>query len=160
MRYGNIIISIFFTMMLSYVTASCVQRNMVCYTYSKVSDCGWDTCSYVSIYFNTDDTILSDLDVSLELRSTADYSYANLWLEVLTNIRDTTSFDADTVQLRIADDNGARLGTFTTGLYTQSFHYKKYNSVAPGRYNIRIRHLMTASPLQGIRDVGIKVERK
>lgn len=147
-------------MMLPSLAASCVQSDVVCHTYSKVSDGGWDTCSYVSMYFNTGDTIPADLDVSIELRSTAGYGYANLWLEVLANIRDTMVFEADTVQFRLADDNGSRLGTFTAGLYSQSFHYRKYSSVTPGRYNIRIRHLMTASPLQGIRDVGIMVERK
>lgn len=143
--------------MLSVMTASCVQRDMVYYKYTELNTKGWDTCSYVNMYFYCTDSLYSDLGISIELRSTSEYEYANLWLEVLNNIKDSTVFEADTIQLRLAADNGSRLGRLSTGLYTLSFPFKEYKNVAPGRYNVRIRHLMSSSPLQGIREVGLKV---
>lgn len=145
--------------MLSVMAASCVQRDVVFYKYTELNSKGWDTCSYVNMYFFCNDSAYPDLDVSVELRSTSEYEYANLWLEVLSNIKDSTVYEADTLELRLAADNGARLGTLSTGLYTISSPFKEYHNVPPGKYNIRIRHLMSSSPLRGIREVGVKVEK-
>lgn len=144
--------------MLSVMTASCIQRDMVFYKYAEINSRGWDTCSYVNMYFDCSDSVKRDLQVNIELRTTSAYKFANLWLEVLDNISDTTVYEADTLQLRLADDEGVRLGNLSTGLYTMSFPFKKYRDVAPGRYNIRVRHLMSSSPLQGIREVGLRIE--
>lgn len=147
-------------MMLPYMAASCIDNHTICHKYTKIKSTGWDTCSYASIYFDDNAQGESgEININVELRTNSGYGFANLWLEVSDNIEDSTKYTADTIELRTADDKGIRFGSNTAGLYQISVPYRKYSKVRRSNNNVRIRHLMSESPLKGIENIGILVYR-
>lgn len=151
----RLVLKALFVMLLLPVT-SCVRNNVVFHEYRRISGDGWDTCSYINLNYSNKD--VSDVDVSIELRATSGYDYANLWLEVSNNINDSTSYEVDTMQVFLVDDKGSRTGTLNAGLYTISTPFRSFYNLQNRNYNIRIRHLMSLSPLKGISDVGVLIE--
>lgn len=139
---------------------SCVDSHTVFHRYVPIADGGWDTCSYVQLTFSLDSAERErDAGMAVEMRLSADYPYANLWLEVSDNASDSATFAVDTVEVRTVGDDGARRGTFAAGLYTLTFPCKRFPALRRGDVEVRIRHLMGCSPLEGVRDVGIHVTR-
>lgn len=148
--------TIFICTILSAIMVSCTDDDVVFHKYVTINHKGWDTCTYVSLKFVPDSNMTDrNMDVFLELRTKGDYQFANLWLEVSDNISNPDVMQTDTIEVRTADDNGLRYGTFTAGLYSLSFPYQRYNNVRNGEITIRIRHLMNHSPLKGLNDVGV-----
>lgn len=145
---------------LSTVLAACTGHGTVYHKYVQIDTDGWDTCSYAVFSFRLDSAdSRRDLDMSIEMRVRPDYGFANLWLEISDNAAGQHDVTTDTLQLRTADGRGSRLGTFAAGLYSLSVPYRCLHVANDGEVEVRIRHLMDASPLIGINDVGIRLDR-
>lgn len=153
---------IFLLTMLSLMAASCIDRNVVFHRYVTINPKGWDSCSYVNLYFDNDtaNDYADNLSMELLIRSNLDYKFANLWLEISDNIKDSGIYTVDTIEVMMATEDGTRCGNASAGIYQLTIPYKKYQNTRKGQMNIRIRHLMNHSPLSGLKNVGICIKKK
>ncbi|MDO5524019.1 MAG: gliding motility lipoprotein GldH [Bacteroidia bacterium] len=96
--------------------------------------------------------------VSVEIVSNNQYPYQNLWLCMEQNITDTT-FVNDTLEVKITDLYGKRLGTGGAALHQLSVPYKKNVVLDSARsYLIRVRHIMSDEFLPGIEQIGLRIQ--
>ena len=96
----------------------------------------------------------------VNVRNDIEYKYSNLWLFInITQPGDTTV--TDTFEVTLADPAGKWLGSgfggykTTENLYRGSVFFPK-----AGTYEIKIQHGMRGKILEGISDVGIKIEQQ
>ena len=104
-----------------------------------------DTTRYHNLYFN--------------IRNDRSYGFSNLWLFV-SIIPPMGEEITDTIQVILANPAGKWLGKGFSGLYTSQVPYRThvYFPVA-GAYTIQIQHGMRPEVLDGITEIGIRVEK-
>lgn len=132
----------------SVLCASCHQRTI----YSEVRTlplAGWNADSILNYEFEITDT-LATYDVLLYIRHTQQYPYQNMWLFV----------NNDTIEFYLADQRGRWLGNGWGRLREMPVLYQ-HKMVFPfaGTYSYCIRQGMRERLLQGVSDVGLKIER-
>jgi len=94
----------------------------------------------------------------LDIVSSNQYPYQNIWLSVQQNVTDT-AFVSDTIEIKLADSHGKWLGKGSAGLYQLSVPYKTSIALDPTRaYLIRIRQAMKDNSIKGIEKVGVLVK--
>ncbi|MEA4905188.1 MAG: gliding motility lipoprotein GldH [Petrimonas sp.] len=97
-------------------------------------------------------------DIMLDIVSSNQYPYQNIWLSVQQNVTDT-AFVSDTIEIKLADSHGKWLGKGSAGLYQLSVPYKTSIALDPTRaYLIRIRQAMKDNSIKGIEKVGVLVK--
>lgn len=97
-------------------------------------------------------------DVTIEISSGYLYPYRNLWLQIDHNLADSL-FRSDTLQYRLANENGQWLGSGVGGLNQLSLPYLSSLPLDTAQhYWLSIRQMMSDDPLIGIEKVGVKVK--
>ena len=87
------------------------------------------------------------------------YPFSNLWLFVDFVAPNDSSY-RDTVEYALAEADGKWLGKGIGDLFDNKWQYKsKVKLEQPGIYTVKLQQAMRKNPLQGIRDVGFRVER-
>ncbi|GAA6340129.1 hypothetical protein I090019C5_13670 [Phocaeicola massiliensis] len=99
--------------------------------------------------------------MTIGIRHQESYPYRDLWMNISTNVKDTSTYTTDTLQLFLADKTGNWNGNGPGGLYQFTKLYTPSFTIAQdsASRNIRIVHIMTDNPLKGISDVGIRLEK-
>lgn len=96
--------------------------------------------------------------LKVNLRITADYKYANLFI-LMHQVSPDKSRQTKRIELRIADKDGRWLGKGVGSLYNYQITYDKdYYFPDTGTYRYEIEQNMRDSPLRGVSDVGICIE--
>lgn len=98
----------------------------------------------------------------IELRHTNSYQYRDLWLNVSTNLPDSTITHTHRLHLFLSDDAGRWYSKTSSGtLYTKTYRFPAPVVVAhPAQsYRIRFAHAMSQRDLSGIVDIGVKLVR-
>jgi len=94
----------------------------------------------------------------LNVRNTTDYPFANLYLFVETIFPDSL-MARDTIELQLANRNGEWLGSGNGKFkYNQFILRKGMRFVQKGSYSFTVEQGMRADLLEGISDVGIRLE--
>lgn len=145
----NLIILIFF-----YCIAC--QSPAVFEKYEALPDETWNRYRVVEFTAHIPDSGLYHIDLCL--RHTTDYEMANLWCLVSTRNAQGVVLK-DTVNIKIAEADGRWLGEGGTIKTIQ--HAINHNPVAlpEGDITFRIEQGMRIEDMQGIKNVGIKIER-
>jgi len=95
--------------------------------------------------------------LKVNLRLTADYRYANLFLLVHQTNPDSKQ-TSKRIELKVADKDGRWLGKGLGNLYSyQIAYHTDYHFPDTGSYQFTIEQNMRDSPLKGVSDVGICV---
>jgi gliding motility-associated lipoprotein GldH len=103
-----------------------------------------DTNSYFNFYLN--------------VRNNNNYPFANLYVFLETRFPDSTKA-RDTLELQLADVTGKWLGKGTSRYKYNSFILRKaMRFVKPGEYKFRLEQGMRRDTLEGISEVGIKLD--
>ena len=139
------------------IITSCHQ-NEVFFKYDTISNRGWDKDSvqYFDIQVTDKNT---PYNFYIHLRNKSNYPYQNIWL-FLEQIRPDKTIKKDTVEAYLADQYGKWLGTGVGSLKEmQIFYQKGIHFPDTGTYRIGIKHGMRDSLLQGINDVGVRIEK-
>lgn len=119
--------------------------------------------------WHVDDCILFEAEIRdslslhkmyLDLRNTTDYAYTNLFIFLHIEFPDQRLF-RDTIECVLADRRGRWTGSGFGRLRSQRFLFRD-DVWFPnaGTYRFRICHGMRYDTLEGISDVGIRIERK
>lgn len=127
-------------------------------TYHAISDQTWHKDSLVTFHLNIEDTIQNH-DLYVNIRNDMNYGYSNLWL-FLEIEQPGGSALRDTFEIVLADPSGKWLGKGLGGLKTRETIYRRnvYFPVS-GNYKVNVQHGMRNDLLDGICDVGFRVER-
>ncbi len=103
---------------------------------------------------------LNAADMAITLRSGSAYPYRNIFLFVTTVAPGGESI-TDTLEYRLSDDHGNRLGRGFGDIRYLELPYRT-NIYFPtgGTYTFRIEHAMRREEIEGIYDVGVKIRRQ
>jgi gliding motility-associated lipoprotein GldH len=151
--------TIFYITLLLIVTAfvSC-DRKRVFEAYKTLDEKGWNKDSIVVFHFPLTDTTRNH-NLYVNIRNKGTYGYSNLWLFLSIGSPDGKTV-TDTVEFSLAEPNGRWKGSGIGDLHDNQILYKK--SVffpKKGNYTFSIKQGMRDNVLQGIRDIGLRIEK-
>ncbi len=150
--------------LLLFVLSSC-SKGEVYYRFHHVQHGKWYRDS--SLLFAVDSAALQPgmpYNLSIELYFNNAYPYQDFWLRVEHNLTLASSFQVDTLCVKVADELGRRLGGGVGGLY--QFSIVCPHAVRPAAYNpttgysVTVTHYMDDNPLKGVEKVGLKLVRQ
>lgn len=136
------------------------NKGAVFNEYKTIPRALWDKDSLVEFQIPVTDT-LQNHDLYIDVRNDINYKYSNLWLFIeIIQPGDSTAV-TDTFEITLADPTGKWLGHGFGGVKTNEILFKRnvYFPVA-GNYDIQIKQGMRGKQLDGITDVGFRVEKK
>lgn len=134
------------------------DRKKVFEAYHKIDEKGWNKDSVVVFNVHLSDTIKNH-NLYVNIRNKGTYAYSNIYLFLTIGSPDGV-MRTDTVEFTLADPSGKWRGSGIGGLHDNQIPYK--NSVyfpRKGDYKFMIKQGMRDNMLQGIRDVGFRVEK-
>lgn len=95
----------------------------------------------------------------MNLRVTADYKYANLFV-LIKQINPDKKASTTRYEFKLANADGEWLGDGSGSIYSYQVPFKKgYKFPAKGVYTFEIEQNMRDNPLRDVTDVGMRVER-
>jgi len=137
---------------------SACDNNSVFVEYKSLPKSGWNKDSLVVFTIPVTDT-LHNYNLYINVRNDVNYSYSNLWLFIEINQSGGKEIK-DTFELSLAYPTGKWLGEGWGGKKTRQVIYRRdvYFPVS-GTYKIKLQQGMRETNLQGISDIGIRVEK-
>lgn len=132
--------------------------NEVFFQYQPIDPKGWSKDSLYSFDIPVTDSLAS-YNVYVNVRNTGAYPYQNLWLFLERMAPDSTMV-RDSIELYLADQRGKWLGSGIGSIHEMPVLYQqnmRFNN--KGTYQYRIYQGMRDELLQGIHDIGMKVEK-
>ncbi len=133
------------------------DRRKVFEAYKKIDDKGWNKDSVVAFNVHLTDT-MKNHNLFVNIRNKGNYPYSNIYLFLSIVSPDGTNH-IDTVEFTLADPSGKWRGKGIGGLHDNQIPYKnKVYFPRQGDYKFMIKQGMRDNVLQGIRDVGFRVE--
>jgi len=147
---------IFVGLLLTAVSACDTHR--VFDEYKTITGGSWNKDSILVFDIPVTDT-LQNHNLYINIRNDINYGYRNLWLFVKIEEPDGIAL-SDTFEIAMADPSGKWLGEGFGGLKTREVIYRR-NVYFPhsGDYKISLQQGMRENSLDGISDVGIRVEK-
>ncbi len=154
---NKILFKVILTIFVLTVFFAC-DRNLIFEKYQPIPENGWHKDSLVIFNIPVTDT-LQNHNLYINVRNDIEYKYSNLWLFIEINQPGEIGI-ADTLELILADPKGKWMGEGFGGIKTRQVGYKSgvYFPVS-GEYTINIQHGMRDELLEGITDIGFRVEK-
>jgi len=149
---------IYFLLLIIFASVVSCDRRRVFESYHEIDKNGWNKDSVVVFNFPLTDTIRNN-NLFINIRNKGNYPYSNIYL-FLTIGSPNGVLKTDTVEFTLAEPSGKWKGSGIGGLYDNQILYK--SSVyfpKKGNYMFSIKQGMRDNVLQGIRDVGIRIEK-
>lgn len=116
----------------------------------------WQSDDIKVFEFDVQDT-LSALDLFVNIRTTTDYPYSNLYIFLYSHYPDGYT-DKDTLEFILAENNGKWLGESSgTVVENQILISRGGRFTTSGKYTFKIQHAMREEALSEIIDVGFRV---
>jgi gliding motility-associated lipoprotein GldH len=119
----------------------------------------WNVNNKLKFSVTIKDTV-QRYNVYLKVRNAGEYPYSNLFL-FLNTIFPDGRISRDTLELTLADYDGRWLGSgmgsvkFSKFLFRQGVTFRQQ-----GRYIFELEQAMRVTELQGIRDIGLRIEKQ
>ncbi len=126
--------------------------------YKTIPRAMWHRDSTVAFQIAVTDT-LQKHNLYIGVRNDIEYKYSNLWLFInIIQPGDSTAV-TDTLEVTLADPTGKWLGNGFGGVKTSETLFRK-NVFFPvsGNYEIQIKQGMRGTQLEGITEVGFRME--
>ena len=142
----------------SFGIAGCNDPNAIIDQNTLIENNNWSYVNKIKHTVNiTDETIPYNL--YLNVRVTADYKYANLFLIIKQTGPDKKPRSAR-YEIKLANADGEWLGSGSGNIYSYQVPFaKKYKFPTNGVYTFEFEQNMRDNPLHEVSDVGIRVER-
>lgn len=123
----------------------------------SVAEDGWHSDDVKTFEFDIEDT-LSPLDLYINVRTSTDYPYSNIYLFLYSEYPDGYS-DKDTLEFILAESNGKWLGESSgTVVENKMLISRGGRFAAAGKYVFKLEHGMRESVLPEVLDVGFRLE--
>ncbi|MBP1637864.1 MAG: gliding motility-associated lipoprotein GldH [Bacteroidetes bacterium] len=142
--------------LLSLLTAC--NQNEVYFSYQTLPHSGWNKDSLLTFDVNIKDNSIP-YNMYVNIRHQGSYPYQNLWL-FLQNKDTKGVIQKDTIECFLADEFGKWLGSGAGALKEMPILYKQQiHFPDSGTYQLKIGQGMRDSILNGINDIGLRVEK-
>lgn len=134
------------------------DKTVVFDKYKAIPESGWQKDSLVVFNIPIEDT-LQNHNLLINIRNETSYNFSNLWLFVEIMQPDGQMLK-DTIEIALADPAGKWLGDGIGGLKTRETIFRR-NVKLPvsGEYTVKLQHGMRTDLLNGIHDVGVRIEK-
>lgn len=127
--------------------------------YQRIPDSRWKKEKPVIFEGNLTDKYAL-YNIYLQVRNTTDYNYSNLYLFINTTLPDKTQ-TRDTVECFLANPEGKWIGSGFGKIKESRWLMKKGMMISkPGLYKFSIEQAMRVDVLEGIADIGLKIEKQ
>ncbi len=156
----------FYSLIIVLILISSCNNSSFLSEYKPINKNKWHKDSIVIVDFNIKDT-LSNNAVYINLRNNKDYNFNNIFLIVSVDYPNKTKV-IDTLEYKMTNERGVFLGTGFTDIKENKLEFKD-STIFPtkGIYKFSIQQAMRINGnedgieyLEGITDVGIKIEKK
>jgi gliding motility-associated lipoprotein GldH len=145
------------TVLISALVMSACDGNMIYEENQSVENQVWSSDDIKSFSFDVTDTI-SPVSIAINLRTTVDYPYSNIYMFMYSEFPDGTSHK-DTLEFILAASDGKWHGENSgTIVAFQGYIAAGGRFAKPGTYTYKLQHAMREKELPEIVDVGIRVE--
>ena len=135
------------------------ENKIVYHSYHSIAKDEWCKSDTLSFKVPIADSVSTLLHLFVEIRNKNNYPYRDFSVVVFNNFSDTTVWKADTLTLDLASSDGKWLGTGLGDLFQSSRILKSVVSTHSGNYTIKVLHNMKDDRVNGISDVGIRLEK-
>ena len=143
---------------ISILGISCQDTKTITDTNQEISSRNWDYIKKVSIPVTIQDENIP-YNIYINLRHTADYKYANIFLLVHTTEPDGKK-TTERKEFKLAYPDGQWLGKGSGNLYSYQLPYKmNYRFAKKGKYTFQLEQNMRDNPLREVTDAGIRIEK-
>ncbi len=133
------------------------DRNRIFDSMERIPDSQWLQTAPVAFHFNISDSTML-YNIYFYVRNTTAYPYTNLYLFVTTNDPAGNAY-RDTVNCVLASPDGNWLGKGHGKLRESRMLFQKdWRFPSCGSYRIKVEQAMRENPLNGIADVGLRIE--
>lgn len=135
---------------------SCVD-NAVVDNFFAIPNQHWTYAQPIKTAFDISNTNKTH-NLFINLRHTDAYKYANIWFKV-SIISPDKKTKTERIEFNLASPDGAWLGTTAGNLFTCQLPYKQnFKFTQKGKYLIVVEQNMRDNPLDGVNDLGLRVE--
>ncbi len=150
-------IHIFWLVALAALISSC-DSKVVFEKYKPIPGQKWNKDSLVVIDVPVNDT-LQNHNILIDIRNNVTYNYSNLWLFIEIVQPDGEAMK-DTFELTLANPSGKWLGEGFGSIKTRQVIFLRnvYFPVS-GEYKFKFQQGMREKTLEGIHDVGLRIEK-
>ena len=142
---------------LGILLASCGERPMFDNSYS-FENRAWNQQEKAVFHVDVTDT-LTPYYFDVQLRTTTDYAFSNLWVMVNITAPDSTT-SKQAVKVNIADDKGKWIGTKSGSLVSSAMRFSAQQFPLKGNYSFEIEQATNQQEIKEIVDVGIRIIAK
>jgi gliding motility-associated lipoprotein GldH len=137
--------------------ASC-DKSRVFDEYKPMPEEAWHMDSLKHFAFNVEDS-LAIYNMFVNIRNTGKYEFSNLIVFIETDLPGALKL-RDTVNCILANEKGEWLGSGFGSIWTNKIPYKiKFRFPRQGEYKVNIQHGMRKKDLQGVSDIGVRIEK-
>jgi gliding motility-associated lipoprotein GldH len=137
---------------------SACDQNRVFDEFKPIPGEQWHKDSLKVFMVPISDTLQNN-NISINIRNNISYTYSNLWLFTRIELSEGMVI-RDTFEMVLADPSGKWLGEGFGGYKTQKATYRsKVYFPHVGEYKITIQHGMRDTILEGISDIGLRIEK-
>jgi len=150
---------IFFLLIISAFSIISCDKNSIYEKNKEIKNNNWNITDFKKFDVIIDDT-LSLHKFYINIRHTGDYKYSNIYIFITTSFPDN-SIIRDTAQIILADKDGRWLGTGLGNIKDNRILFKKgIRFPQKGIYSFTIEQGMRDQNLEGIADIGIRIEKQ
>ena len=141
--------------------ASCLavgcMKQTVYHSYQPIPNKGWGKSDTLVFQIPVVDSLPVTLQLAAEVRNNTMYPYQNLFVIVSHNLQDSLTFQTDTLEFVLADQEGNWKGSGWGSLLQSTLPLGKVQVKGAGNYVLKMSHGMKDETLTGIRDAGISL---
>ena len=136
------------------------NEHTVYHSYQSLPNEGWGKSDTLSFQIPTTDSVPTTLRLFAEVRNRIEYPYHDLHLFISQNLQDSTVWRTDTIAFCLADSTGRWTGHGWGSIYQSETFITSVRPLHPANYTIKIMSGMKDEKLQGLSDVGIRIEKQ
>jgi len=157
------ILNLFYIIILlsAFCFVACTNDD-VFFQYKKIKSTGWNKDSVLSFDFSINNSSIP-YNIYVNIRNTSEYSYQNFWLFIKKSVANSDStfevIQSDTVECYLADERGKWLGSGAGAMYEMPLLIEKNAHLEQKKYRYELTQGMRNDILQGISDIGLRVEK-
>lgn len=140
------------------VLLSACDQKRVFEGYQTIKDDSWYINQKPSFYVDIKDTV-SEHNVYFNVRHTGLYKYSNLFI-LFTIQGPKAKAETQRLEFKLAEADGKWLGSGLGDIYSNQIKVmEKIKFPRKGVYSFTIEQNMRDNPLQGVEDIGVRVEQ-
>ena len=136
------------------------NEHTVYHSYQSLPNKGWGKSDTLSFQVPITDSVPTTLRLFAEVRNSIEYPYHDLHLFISQNLQDSTVWRTDTIAFCLADSTGRWTGHGWGSIYQSETFITSVRPLHPANYTIKIMSGMKDEKLQGLSDVGIRIEKQ